>query len=336
VVARINAVDGTDGVRFKVFRPNGSNFDYVSQSELLTPAGTGLRTFTLSSPMACQPGDILGVWLKGANEIAVKTAALSPSIKWDAANQTGTNWNPGNSVNNFSLCLDYRSAFVTCIDTGDSRSAGHNGATYWYTHFETGPAGTITAQPIHALQALIDATRTAWTYQNFAKGSETWAHVAGVQFPAIFTTHGLTPPYLWTQCGVNDVAAGRTNAAVLADLDTCYALVPANTRWFIDEIMPWTAGNDTQAAALRSMNTAMAGWAVGKSNVTIVSCFAGMGELRGSTGQLDDMATAYDYDAVHLTNPAGVAALAALRFDAYSNLGGSSASVAVSRLVCME
>lgn len=320
VRALINAVSGTGGVRFKVFRPNGSNFDYVSQSELLTPAGTGTQTFDLASPMECQPGDILGVWLQGTNEIAVKTAALVPSIKWDAANQTGTNWNPGNSVNNFSLCMDYRTAFVTAIDTGDSRSAGHNGASYFYTFYETGPAGPLTAQPINVLQALIDPTRTDWTYQNFAKGSQTWAHVAGTQFPDIFTTYNLTPSYIFTQCGVNDVAAGRTNAAVLADMDTCYAMLPANTYWLIDEIQAWTAGNDAQAAALRSMNAAMAAWAVGKDRVYITSCHDEMAQLRVSTGQLDDMLAAYDYDGVHMTNPAGVDELGALRLISYDSI----------------
>lgn len=343
VLANVEATGGPNSWRFQVRRPNTSNpanLDFVSQSELITPAGTGLQSFALSSPMACQPGDVLGVFLIGTAAIRVKNSALSPSIGYDAANQTGANWAPGNSLNLFSLCLDYRCPSVLAIDSGDSRSAGHNGASYWYTHYEGGPRGNLAAQPIHALQALCDATRTAWPYQNFAMGSQTWQHIAETQFPDIFVKYGLAPQHVFTQIGVNDKSLGRTNSAMLVNADTCYALLPDNTIWWIDETLAWTAGDDVQAAEIRSYNTALQAWAAGKPNVRIVSCHGQMASVRVSTGQLDDMASAYNADGVHLSAPAGVNKLAELRNDALnpapivliganSTQGGSSASGAV-------
>jgi lysophospholipase L1-like esterase len=68
----------------------------------------------------------------------------------------------------------------------------------------------------------------------------------------------------------------------------------------ISEILPWTAGTDANAATIRSFNGSLATWCAA-NGATLVLCHDTMGMIRASTGEIDDLNTAYDYDGVHLT-----------------------------------
>jgi hypothetical protein len=73
--------------------------------------------------------------------------------------------------------------------------------------------------------------------------------------------------------------------------------------------MPWTAGNDAQAAVIRAFNVNYAAWCETNA-ASLIHCHDAMAQVRPSTGKLDDMKTTYNYDGVHLTT-AGLAALIA-------------------------
>jgi hypothetical protein len=82
---------------------------------------------------------------------------------------------------------------------------------------------------------------------------------------------------------------------------------------FIDEILPDSNFDDTKSATIRTFNSNLAAWAVGKSTVRVISCWSAFGQIRVSTGLKDDLLTAYNSgDGVHL-NATGAAALAVLR-----------------------
>jgi len=117
---------------------------------------------------------------------------------------------------------------------------------------------------------------------------------------------------IWFHCGVNDIAGSRTWNQVSADLDAIYALC-GTVPMFVDEILPDTNFNDTQAATIRTFNANYAAWAVCKDTVRIVPCWSALGQTRVATGLGDDLNSAYDSgDGVH-PNAAGAAVIAASR-----------------------
>lgn len=91
-------------------------------------------------------------------------------------------------------------------------------------------------------------------------------------------------------------------------MDTFLAALPAGTSLFVNEILPYTSGNDTQAATIRTLNANYATWCA-ENGATLIQCHDAMGQVRASTGELDDLATAYNHDGAHLTT-AGVDKLA--------------------------
>jgi hypothetical protein len=103
---------------------------------------------------------------------------------------------------------------------------------------------------------------------------------------------------LWVHCGVNDIAAGFVWSSALTNLNSI------RSKWtgslIVSEILPWTMGSDANNLLIRTWNTNLAVWCA-TSSATLFQIHDSMGQTRGSTGQLDDLKTAYDSDGVHLT-----------------------------------
>jgi len=315
----------TNGMQFVVYRVNGSNYDFVGASEAFTPITGSNQTRTLTTPITgVRVGDVCGVWVDidggGAAFTDISVAASSGNnIPWVAGSPGGTNVNFPNTVANFALDLEFFGAQPTAAMTGDSIEVGHGGT--FTSYFDgTGPAVGSDGAPLcelgYNMKPLIGGS---WNYQDFANGSQTLAWVLSTGVPAILSGTGMHGSVacgateLWIHCVVNDIAGGRSNAAIQADLDSIRTLWGTVNPIFIDEVLPDSNFNDTQAAAVRSWNTALASWASGKSNVRVVSCWSAFGQNRTSTGQNDDLLSAYNSgDGVHL-NAAGAAALALLR-----------------------
>ena len=187
--------------------------------------------------------------------------------------------------------------------TGDSIAAGGNTATpYLPAIYGGGPNANINAEIMFRMTQLPGGDVP---YENHAKGTETFAWVASTGAVSAAATNA---PAILVHCGVNDISAGRTWAAVEADLDTIKGLIGVNQTLFIDEILPWTNGNDSHAATVRTFNSNLAIWCAANSAV-LISLHDTMGQIRVSTGELDDLKTEYDQDGIHLSQQ-GVDAVA--------------------------
>lgn len=328
-------VSSTNAFKFKVFRVNGSNYDFVGESEKFTPvAGNTVQSRTFTSPITgVRVGDVFGLWIDvdpGSGPTLDCTSLFGASIPWIAGDEVGSNVAFPNTVSNFALNVEAFGAQPTAGMTGDSIEVGHGGT--FTSYFDgTGPVlgadGTPACELGYNMRALLGAS---WGYQDFARGSQTFAWVLSTGIPAILTGAGTNcsvacgAAEIWVHCGVNDVFLGRTWGNVLSDLNAIYALV-GTTPLFIDEILPDTNFNDTLAGTIRTFNTNLAAWAVGKATVRIVSCWSALGQVRVSTGLFDDLKSSYNSgDGVHI-NSTGAAALAALRVTARSSYYGGGA-----------
>ncbi len=300
--------DVTGGiVKFKVFRPNGSNYDFVGQSENITvPTLIGPMAYQLVTPIACRPGDVFGFY--STAKLGIKAETVTTGVRYAAGDVSTTNAF-ATLLNDYHLAIAALGAIPYIAGTGDSILEGQ---TTWLSFYDVGPAGTIVHEPWYQMRLL--APDAFLPYQNHCDGAQTFAWVLSTGVVSALATGAK---YIWIGAGVNDVQTGRTWAAVLSDLNAIKVLFDAaNTtgsrQLMINEILPWTAGTDGNAATIRTFNTNLAAWCV-TNNATLVVCHNAMGQIRGSTGQLDDLLTAYDADGVHLTQ-AGISALAALMF----------------------
>jgi hypothetical protein len=292
-------------LRVIVGRKNGASYDVVGKSEYLTPVGAGLQTFELATPIACQPGDYLGLWVKGhASEgILIGCITVSGSVDYIATESTNSSDVYVNSPG-ATGCWYGEGTPPFLVLAGESILAGHNGASIWETLYENGPAGNLNAEPAHIIRTNYLA---ALEYQNFCEGGTTWDdHVAKVADIAAVGAKGVL-----VAGGVNDVAQGRSWATIESEMNAFKAGMPIGTKLFIAEMLPYTPGTNLEVATIRTFNANYASWCAA-NDATLIPVWAAMGQLRVSTGFNDDMISAYHYSGGHLTDPAGVAAYAVL------------------------
>ena len=301
VVANVAAVGPANGWKFKVFRWNGSTYLYISESELITPAGTGVQTFDLATPMACNVGDVLGVWLKGdANSASIRCTLSSGTAKYRSvsADVTGSN-NFSSSGADYEIDLQAFSNPPYLALSGDSIMEGHGGAMWHGIECNTsaGVAGDRVGDPGYLISQAIPGLQ----YQNRAQGSSrsSWGVSTGVPHALSVLPHTLVINW-----GVNDIANAISWNTYLANLDAIKALVDAASpkpELKICEVLPWKAGDDAMAANVRTFNANLSGWCAA-NGASLILCHDEMGKLRNSTGYLDDMQDAYDNgDGVHLS-----------------------------------
>lgn len=129
-----------------------------------------------------------------------------------------------------------------------------------------------------------------------ALGNQTYAWVLSTGVPNAIAAGAES---ILIHCGVNDVSTSRTWGQIESDLDDIKALLTGQ-ELFISEILPWTNGSDAENATIRTFNTNFAVWAAA-NGVTLISTHDQVGQIRVSTGELDDLKTIYDLDGVHLT-----------------------------------
>jgi len=316
-----------NGCRFCVYRKNGSNFDFVGASETFTMDVSGATvTKTLGTPITgVQVGDYCGIWMDNSpgtpdNELWVTAGG---SMKYlDGAMPTGTNVAFPNALS-FTLNLEFLGAQPVAAVTGDSIEAGSNGGATFVPFFGGGPSlGSDGWPPKNEIGYGMSQIIGGFSYQNFALGSTDLSWVNLTAMPAIMSGTGMHGSVacgateLYIHSAVNGISAGQSNSSMLSDLDGVRSQWGTALPMFVDEVLPWgNAGTSTdpKCAATRSWNSALAAWAVGKSNVVIVLCHDVFGAIKTSTGQLDLLKTLYDSgDGLHI-NTAGRDALATLR-----------------------
>lgn len=306
-VASVNQVGAANGWKFKLFRPNGATYDFVGETETFTPAGTGVQTFNPATPILAQMEDVIGVWMvggSGVNQAIINVQSAAQGLRYTAGDISDSN--EFTSLLASTILLDGLGVPPYVAIAGDSIAEGHNTDVNWHTryHIGSGYAGNPTAEIGNQLRGLFGETLE---YQTHARNSQTFAWVAATGMPAAVASNALG---IIVHCGVNDVATGRTWAAVEADLDTIVALLGVGQHLFVGEILPWTSGTNAQAITIRTWNGELATWCAA-NGATLILCHDEMGQIRVATGELDDLKTEYDQSGLHLTQ-AGVDAMAAI------------------------
>lgn len=287
--------------RAQIWRFNGTSYDLVGQSQTFTPSGTGIQTINLSTPITCLPGDYPAMYVPGGS---IDCSADSDADIVYANGNPSTITSPATYANaRLDITAYAQAPFL--ITMGHSIMCSH--ANVSFSPFRDGGAlGNDTAQPASYFRAEVPAL----TFQNFAKGGSTWADAVSV----ISQVAAIAPKAVLVMHGLNDVFFGRNWTQISADMDTWKASLPG-VKLFLLEVFPDSSVDDTLAAAIRSLNANYGTWCA-SNGVTLITCHDAMGQIRSSTGELDDLKTAYNYDGTHLTVPAGIEAWTALAYDA--------------------
>ena len=110
---------------------------------------------------------------------------------------------------------------------------------------------------------------------------------------------------LWIHTGINDANDGILWPEILTNLASIRQKWPITNALFIGEILPDTVSSDAISANIRTFNTNLNFWC-STNTATIVHQHDLFGQLRVSTGQLDDLANAYTSSVPPHLSQAGV------------------------------
>lgn len=197
---------------------------------------------------------------------------------------------------------------VDVAGIGDSIMAGHCTSLSpqtFLTAIENSwvEAGDTNMSPPHVLRRVSGFTLTT---TNLGHGSYTWSNLDA-------SVKGYIPAgtkYVIAECGINDIFALVTWASALASLNSIKSYCDGlGAKFILNDIMPDAGASDAQSLTIRTWNTNYHAWAATNGAYTIQN-HDSMGQLRVSTGYMDDFNTAYmcavGADSVHL-NTNGIA-----------------------------
>ena len=190
-----------------------------------------------------------------------------------------------NDVSNWQASHRYYFAGV-----GDSIMVGHGGANCggpYETALGGGPSGNTNMNILNKVFLLSGANGT-----NCGHGSYAWADVLST---GIHWATNSDAKYVICHCGINDIAQGYTWPAVSNTMYLCLLdCIAAGKTMVLDEIFPDgnTSWTDAQALTVRQWNTNYHAWGA-SNNVPVMTSHDLMGQLRQSTGYLDDLKYAY-------------------------------------------
>lgn len=294
----------TDTVKFKLFRPNGDSYDFVAETPTFSPVTGGVYQdviFNLATPLACQMGDVIAIWLKANSNVSI-AASGSGKASYFAGDLVGSVAAADLTNVAVKMCLAFEGAPPFMVAAGDSIFEGHNGGegNQWHTVYHDGPAGNPLSEVYHHIKDQIPSL----IYQNLSRGGEDWSQTAG----RVADINAVRSRAVHVHCGVNDISKGRSLSDLLASMSAFKAGLTNGQRLVIDAILPWRNGTDAQALQVRQSNVAMKQWCI-DNGAFFIDCHDEMGQVRASTGQIDNLKTIYDQDGVHLTTPAGTSAL---------------------------
>jgi hypothetical protein len=304
-----NSTGAAGAFNWRIFRPNsvGPTFDFVGKTEAFAvpvPEIGLVHTERFTTPVACRGSDVAGAYtVNAADSLSVKNGSAANTCRIVAADVQASNTFP--TVINFLLNHQVLSWSPLWGTTGDSIIGGSNtGATAFVPYQQGGPSGGVAAQIQYQLRSSVG---DSLEFINNARAAQDFTFCKNTGVPACITSKAA---WIHIHCGVNDIAAGRLWSAIESDLDAIKALLVNGERLIIDEILPWTAGTDGNAATIRTFNANLATWCTA-NGATLIVCHDTMGQLRVSTGFLDDLKTAYNQDGTHLT-AAGVTEMAVI------------------------
>lgn len=109
------------------------------------------------------------------------------------------------------------------------------------------------------------------------------------------------PKWLFVHVGVNDIDQGYSWSQFNGSLNTIWSTCQSsNVSLALDEVWPWTDGSDAENVTVRTWNTNLLNWVATNAGTKLVRSHDSMGQVRPSTGMLDDLSSTYDYDGVHV------------------------------------
>lgn len=296
------------GFKGKIYRDNASGIPVmVGETEAFLPSSTGVVTYDPTNPVVgVQPGDDLGMYVPSVTAVWASNEVGS-ALKYETGDVTGAfaNSTPYNDYR-----VDIRGygppPFLAVI--GDSIQAGHH-ETFYRPFLDNGISGDPTGQPVHHIRSSFSEL----TYQNFSKGGQTWAFAVS----NIAAVNAVKSRAVIFEFGANDVATGRTWVQVEADMNSCKAGLTNGQKIFVCEITPENIFTDAQAILAQTWNTNYAAWCAA-NGATLVPCHDAMAQTRSSTGGLDDLKTAYNFDGAHF-KVSGISAYAECIIDVLDN-----------------
>jgi hypothetical protein len=293
-----NTTEDPAGWSYRIFRPNGTDFDFVGKTESFgVPASDigAIHTRRFTTPVACQSADAAGLYtIFAGDSIDVKTGDTSNNNCRFAAGDVQTT---NAFATNVGFTLDHQILAWSSLwgTTGDSIMGGSHTASPFDPYQQGGPSGPVTSQIQYQLRSSLGANLE---FVNHARAAMVFTFCLTTGVPACIAAKAA---WIHIHCGVNDVAAGRLWADISSELDSIKALLINGERLIIDEILPWTAGTDGNASTIRTFNANLATWCAA-NGATLLLCHDAMGQNRVSTGHLDDLKTAYAMpDGTHLT-----------------------------------
>jgi hypothetical protein len=308
---------GVGNWKLKIFRKNGATFDFIGESQGVSFAvGGSIQTFELTTPIEVQIGDYIGLYIPpSGTSYSQASDVTGQHLRYLSGDISSTNdFSDGTDLGNYRLLAEVQgeSPFIVCA--GDSLIEGHNIHTSdqslrWHGwRHPNAVVGNPAAEPFNILRSLVPAL----DYQNMAVGG---SHYGNVTFaPLLADITALNPRALLLHCGINDAVLNRTWATIEADLNTIKAGIPSTTKMILTQILPSGSAAlfDPQMEDVTEHNTVnFPAWCAA-NDAHLIECHDAMGQLRVSTGGLDNLKTEYDVgDQVHLSE-AGVAAFAAL------------------------
>lgn len=230
---RLKAVAGLTSIEVIVCRyagttPGDKTYTKIAKSALNEALATGLNDYTLTTPIACQAGDKIGliVVASGANETIYsrELSAESYNVEVHASEFSGTG---AFDQATQTLCIDLmglsHSPIVACI--GDSTTSGQiDNVGAFYSFLNYNPSGSWEAsdgrKTLHypgLLQARLPTTLAAGV-ANFGFAGQTLAQVASTYMGTGSWIVDARPNVALISSGINEATSG---VALGTYLDTC-------------------------------------------------------------------------------------------------------------------
>ncbi len=163
-----------------------------------------------------------------------------------------------------------REEVVVC---GDSIAAGEPFKTYFNTPFggttyENQPQWQVSRNLAFGGRTVAD------------DGSQTWTWIAtGGALDYVLGDHSSQsrsdPTRVVLMFGVNDVAAGDSNATITGKMDTVRAGIASSIKLYVCSVLPWNGGSSAQKAAILSLNAAYESWC-DDNNATYIDTYTAL------------------------------------------------------------
>lgn len=309
--------NATQQIKFKVFRPLGAgSYRVIDETGWIDETGVNATNVTVSYTglsLSARVGDFLAVTISSTVGTVfafwlASNADTAGTLYKDGAEPTGDvgSWTTLSANLNMQFIVYMDPPMIACC--GDSIIRG---SYSWDNHNTAAGYDVVTYDLTNDPAYLIAAQLGGVSYQNGAIGSSYWANQNTHWVPPMIA---VLPRVLVMSVGINDilteVTAWEDALTAMNAVKTKVDAASLPVHLAVAEVLPCTIADDTEAGTIRTWNANYAAWCA-TNGATLLRCHDALGKVRATTGELDDIADAYDHgDGIHLS-AAGLAAHAA-------------------------